>query len=82
MQTIGSTVFSCGASRNKQDKQPAPGFRYYNSGALISVGGEGSVWSATANEAASVYLRFVVNAAQPNHLIGRVYGFQLRCLSE
>ena len=82
MLTVVPVVIRYVASRNKRDKQPAPGFRYYNSGALISVGGEGSVWSAAANGTASVYLRFVVNAAQPNHLIGRVYGFQLRCLSE
>ena len=61
---------------------PAPGFRSNASGALDAVGNEGSVWSAAANGTNGVYLRFVVNAAQPSYSYGRASGYQLRCLSE
>ena len=61
---------------------PAPGFRRDDTGALLSVGNEGSVWSAAANGTYGVYLRFVVNAARPSNSDSRAYGFPLRCLSE
>ncbi|WP_294596607.1 hypothetical protein [uncultured Rikenella sp.] len=48
----------------------------------MSVGNEGSVWSASANGAYGVYLRFVMNAAQPSSSSTRANGFLLRCLSE
>ncbi len=64
---------------------PAPGFRdagnMGNPGALGYVGNEGSVWSASANGTYGVWLRFVMNAAQPSYSNNRAYGFQLRCLS-
>ena len=61
---------------------PAPGFRFDTSGTLYDVGGEGSVWSASAYGTSGVYLRFLMNAAQPAFTLGHGYGFQLRCLSE
>lgn len=65
---------------------PAPGFRdagnMGNPGALGYVGNEGSVWSAATNGTNGVYLRFVVNAAQPSYSSNRANGFPLRCLSE
>ncbi|WP_304708285.1 hypothetical protein [uncultured Rikenella sp.] len=60
----------------------APGYRDRGEGALWSVGDEGSVWSAATNGTGGVYLRFVVNAAQPSASSSRVHGFPLRCLSE
>ena len=59
----------------------APGFRNNTSGALNNVGNEGSVWSASANGTNGVYLRFVMNAAQPGNSNNRANGFLLRCLS-
>ncbi len=61
---------------------PAPGYRISTSGALNSVGSEGSVWSASADGTSGVYLRSVLNAAQPSNSTYRAYGFPLRCLSE
>ncbi|WP_297829674.1 hypothetical protein [uncultured Rikenella sp.] len=48
---------------------------------LNNVGNEGSVWSAATNGTNGVYLRFVVNAAQPGNSNNRANGFPLRCLS-
>ncbi len=61
---------------------PAPGYRGSTSGALDCVGIEGSVWSASSNGAYGVCLRFVMNAAQPDHSNYRALGLPLRCLSE
>ncbi|WP_304709339.1 hypothetical protein [uncultured Rikenella sp.] len=61
---------------------PAPGYRNTNAGAPVGVGNEGSVWSAATNGTYGVYLRFVVDAAQPSNSKYRAYGFPLRCLSE
>ncbi|WP_294598361.1 hypothetical protein [uncultured Rikenella sp.] len=49
---------------------------------LLGVGDEGTVWSASANGANGVYLRFVKDAVQPSNPYDRAGGFQLRCLSE
>ncbi|WP_294598419.1 hypothetical protein [uncultured Rikenella sp.] len=60
----------------------APGFRHSTSGALYYIGNEGSVWSASVNGMGSVFLRFVMDAAQPSYSSNRGHGYQLRCLSE
>ncbi len=49
---------------------------------LRYVGGLGYSWSSTVNSTNGVYLRFVMNAVQPNYASYRAYGFPLRCLSE
>ncbi|WP_294599293.1 hypothetical protein [uncultured Rikenella sp.] len=63
-------------------KDPAPGRRGYEEGALWGNGSEGSVWSGSPHGTGSVYLRFVMGAIQSNLSSGRAHGFQLRCLSE
>ncbi|WP_294594802.1 hypothetical protein [uncultured Rikenella sp.] len=66
---------------------PAPGyreagFRNNTSGALGVVGREGSMWSASDYDTNGYGLRAVTDDVQASCEHIRVYGFQLRCLSE
>ncbi|WP_299457438.1 hypothetical protein [uncultured Rikenella sp.] len=61
----------------------APGFRSNSSkGALLSIGSEGSIWSASNDNTRGYYLRFLPNATQPSNSDIRGLALQLRCLSE
>ncbi|WP_297830465.1 hypothetical protein [uncultured Rikenella sp.] len=60
----------------------APGVRNYGTGGLDAVGREGSMWSASTKGTDGLGLRSVTNDYQPSWTHIRVYGFQLRCLSE
>ncbi|WP_294599465.1 hypothetical protein [uncultured Rikenella sp.] len=60
---------------------PAPGFRERANGGLSSVGNNGFSWAATASSVYGTYLGFSVTDLN-SYANGRVYGFQLRCLSE
>ncbi len=63
---------------------PAPGYRYYASGALRYVGDLGYSWSSTV--AASGYsahdLYFDTQSLLPTNTNYRAYGLQVRCLQE
>ena len=61
---------------------PTPGFRHYSSGALMSIGVEGSAWSYSVSGNYGVYLRFVTNDVQPSFARTRGYGFPVRCIQE
>ncbi len=63
-------------------KHPAPGFRERANGALSIVGNRGYSWSSTVSSTGGMYLDFNVAWLDPSYANGRVYGFQLRCLSE
>ncbi|WP_300726132.1 hypothetical protein [uncultured Rikenella sp.] len=65
-----------------RDERRAPGYRRRDTGALLGCGNEGSAWAAATKETNGVYLRGVMNAAQPSYSDYRTFGFQLRCLSE
>ncbi|WP_300646475.1 hypothetical protein [uncultured Rikenella sp.] len=63
--------------------KPAPGLRGRTSGKLDgSVGNEGSVWSASANDEYWIYLHFYMTILNPKGSLNRAAGFPLRCLSE
>ena len=62
----------------------APGFRRRDSGALSSLGNEGTVWSASteANGAEGWRLTFLTTSMNPQSAHSCAFGFLLRCLSE
>ena len=61
---------------------PAPGFRINTSGALWHVGNNGYSWSSAVSSTNGMHLAFYAQSLNPGNVLGRVYGFQLRCLSE
>ncbi|WP_294593485.1 hypothetical protein [uncultured Rikenella sp.] len=63
---------------------PAPGYRNHTDGALLGVGGEGTVWSAWVPGGSTRAWRLLFGAAgmDPSYAYHRGFGFQLRCLSE
>ncbi|WP_297624640.1 hypothetical protein [uncultured Rikenella sp.] len=48
----------------------------------MGVGGNGYSWAAASRGANSLFLDFSVLNLNPTSAYYRVYGFQLRCLSE
>ncbi|WP_297832359.1 hypothetical protein [uncultured Rikenella sp.] len=61
---------------------PAPGCRYRGTGALNGVGNYGYSWASTVIGTNGMYLHFHVTYLNLSDAYCRVYGFQLRCLSE
>ncbi len=62
---------------------PAPGYRYPADGALLGVGNEGTVWSASVPDGSTRAWRLLFGAAgmDPSYAYHRGTGFLLRCLS-
>ncbi|WP_294594173.1 hypothetical protein [uncultured Rikenella sp.] len=62
---------------------PAPGYRHRDTGALSSVGNDGYSWSSATTEGGDgLDLNFDSEYLGSGDAHHRVYGFQLRCLSE
>ena len=64
---------------------PAVGYRYYDSGALNSVGSNGYYWSASPYPSDSYhayYLRFHSGNVYPADYYSRSYGCSVRCVRE
>ncbi|WP_300851239.1 hypothetical protein [uncultured Rikenella sp.] len=61
---------------------PAPGFRERAQGSLSSVGYLGYSWSSSISDLNGQNLNFGITWLDPSRADYRVYGFQLRCLSE
>ena len=63
---------------------PASGFRYYDDGALFSVGDSGSYWSVTpgSNRAYELYFDINGDVCPTLNSSPRAYGFSVRCLQE
>ncbi len=61
---------------------PAPGNRTHSLGALYNVGHHGFGWSATTEGGDGLDLNFDSEYLGGGDAHHRVYGFQLRCLSE
>ncbi|WP_300730416.1 hypothetical protein [uncultured Rikenella sp.] len=61
---------------------PAPGYRLASSGVPVSVGNNGYSWSSTVSSIRGMYLALECGMLDPVHASHRVYGLQLRCLSE
>lgn len=60
----------------------APGFRYYDSGELATVGYRGFSWSSTTSGNNGLELNFYSQILYASHADYRTHGFQLRYLSE
>ncbi|WP_297829298.1 hypothetical protein [uncultured Rikenella sp.] len=63
---------------------PAPGYRHRDTGALLGVSKYGYSWSSAVSTTSTSGLSLSFNVAWLNtsYTDLRVYGFQLRCLSE
>ena len=79
-----SVGFCSRRSRRFLLARPAPGCRRRDSGALSSLGNEGTVWSASteANGAEGWRLTFLTTSMNPQSAHSCAFGFLLRCLSE
>ncbi|WP_300400756.1 hypothetical protein [uncultured Rikenella sp.] len=62
--------------------EPAPGYRYADSGDPVTVGCRASLWMASIYNTDGRHLHFSTTWLYPNSAYGRGFGFQLRCLSE
>ena len=60
---------------------PAPGFRDRANGALSSIS-LGYSWASAIRGTSGMNLHFSMTSLNPSNAYSRVYGFQLRCLSE
>ncbi len=67
---------------NLNPRRPAPGYHERNDGALAYVGHHGASWSSSTTGYWGFYLWFHLGLLNPSGANARVYGFQLRCLSE
>ncbi len=63
-------------------RDPAPGFRAFDEGALWHVGNRGFVWSSAASSIYGLDLSFSSQYLYPSSVDYRGHGLQLRCLSE
>ncbi len=61
---------------------PAPGYRHHVDGALYGIGSGGYSWASAVNGSDGLHLGFYMTWLIPSGAYYRVYGFQLRCLSE
>ncbi|WP_294598404.1 hypothetical protein [uncultured Rikenella sp.] len=61
---------------------PAPGYRHRDTSALDGVGSNGYSWSSTVCGTDGMHVGFGMTWLNPSSAHNRVYGFQLRCLSE
>ena len=73
---VGLSVVFCSAGN------PAPGYRYRDTGALSSVGDGGYSWASTVGGTNGLHLRLTMTWLNPSSAGTRASSFPLRCLSE
>ncbi|WP_294594084.1 hypothetical protein [uncultured Rikenella sp.] len=72
----------CSRSPRAVEGVVAPGYRGGNEGLLWGGGGLGYGWASGTSGIDGGHLLFYMQGLDPSSSYNRVYGFQLRCLSE